>query len=115
MRKIIYVIALAATLITQGCFSTVTPKRVIAKEASFDGNSQTSGEIRFSDGSLLITTNARDRYNALIDLYGNTFTPPIKRDFGVTSGPFEDQPMYWMTKAAIEKFAEMTMMKNQGR
>lgn len=67
---------------------TVAPKPVTDKVASYDGNAQNSGFISWaSDGGGIITPHARDRYNALIELYGTRFLPPLKYDAGITATP----------------------------
>ncbi len=72
-----------------GCASTVTPDRVDARQASWDGNQQNSGWLGFlPDGSGHITANARASYNQLIAIYGRDFLPELRKDDGVK--PFSD-------------------------
>ncbi len=79
-----------------GC--TVTPKRAVDNVASFDGGKQNSGVLGYYTNSvgeqfLILSPNARARYNALIASYGGTnyFLPPLAPDDGIapfTNGTF---------------------------
>lgn len=69
--------------LTSGCTSTVTPRTVLSSQASWDGTNQNSGFIGFEGSAGIITPHARDRYNALIEIYGKKFNPPITFDYGV--------------------------------
>ncbi len=74
---------LLAICLTGGC--TVTPKRVQASSASFDGGAQNSGLIGFDQaGNAILTAHGRDRYNGLVAVYGCKFSPPVERDAGMT-------------------------------
>jgi hypothetical protein len=76
---------LAVILFATSCSTTVTPKHVHASQASFDGNVQNSGFLCFNpDGSGTITPHARDRYNALVEIYGKRLLPPVQVDEGIT-------------------------------
>lgn len=74
-----------AALYATACTSTITPKATPPPaQASFDGNTQDSGFLGWlADGSARITPHARDRYNALIALYGRDYTVPLRSDAGV--------------------------------
>ena len=68
------------------CANTVTPRQVKSQVASWDGTNQNSGFIGFdAAGNGIITPHARDRYNALVDVFGKQFQPPVNRDDGVTA------------------------------
>lgn len=67
-----------------GCARTVTPVIPHDTQASWDGNQQNSGFIGWAqDGSGIITPHARDRYNALVSVYGTNFAPVLKLDAGL--------------------------------
>jgi hypothetical protein len=104
------VAALAVIVMTTGC--TVVPKPVAAAQASYgDDGQQNSGFVRFAPGGAVIDAGARDRYNALIRLYGREWLPPIKSDHGVTpSGEH-----YFITNDALQKFIVMSDWKKMGR
>jgi hypothetical protein len=75
---------LAAALYFSGCSSTVTPEAVAAREAGWgDNGQQNSGFLQFVTGGALIDESARARYNALIELYGDSFLPALKKDQGL--------------------------------
>lgn len=66
-----------------GC-STVAPKVVKDRQASFDGNTQNSGLIEIlANGNAVVTAHWRDRYNAFIDRYGASYQIKM-HDFGLT-------------------------------
>lgn len=84
-----------------GCASTIVPRTVDGHEASYDGNDQTSGVISSVPSGFVVTAHFRQRYNALIAVYGGDFAPPLKPDQGIA--PISDdrwliskQAMVWM-------------------
>lgn len=107
-----FLIALVAVLYFTGCSSTVTPPPVVASEASFgDDGKQNSGFIRFVEGGALIDAGARDRYNALVKLYGGEWLPEIEKDHGI-------RPLataYFISNDALQKFLVMSDWKKMGR
>jgi hypothetical protein len=55
---------------------------------AYDGNVQNSGIIAKSDKGFIVTKGFVDRYNALIEIYGNgvkgyPMTPPLKQNDGI--------------------------------
>lgn len=63
---------------------TVTPKIVKDAGASFDGNARNSGLIGYDPaGRGILTPHARDRYHALIEMYGKRFDPPLRAGDGL--------------------------------
>jgi hypothetical protein len=86
---LVVLLAVFIACYSSGCASTVTPDRVNARQASWDGNTQNSGWLGFlPDGSGHITANARASYNQLIAIYGRNFLPELRKDDGVK--PFSD-------------------------
>lgn len=75
---------IAACLAVSGCMSTVAPKPVVDRQASFDGNTQNSGLVSIlTNGCAIVTPHWRDRYNAFIVRYGASYQ--IKSsDYGLT-------------------------------
>lgn len=99
-------------LVLSGCFGTVKPRIVKDSVASFDGNERNSGFIDFThDGAGVITKNARDRYNLLIEQYGNRFTPPLKQDSGISP----NGENYIIDAEHLVKFATMNRWKKSGQ
>lgn len=83
-KKTIWMLFAASCLGAASC-ARVTPTVDERQTASFDGNIPDAGIIeRLPDDSLHITSSARDRYNDLVDDFGDQLHPPVKRDFGVT-------------------------------
>ena len=79
-------LAILVGLSTPGCKSTlsVVPDPVASTVISFDGNSQNAGLLEWlPDGSKRITAGARDRYNALVEIYSADFVPAIAKDSGI--------------------------------
>lgn len=84
-----------------GCGTPVIPQAVAAQEASWDGNVQNSGIIMSTENGFVVTDHFRARYNALISVYGNDFTPPLKVDTGIAMigtdrHLISKQAMVWM-------------------
>lgn len=103
------------------CFSacsTVSQSVVKSNNASFDGNDQNSGIISATMDGFKVTTHFRDRYNALIDVYGNAkqqdksplFTPALTKDYGLTSN---GDGTYNMTKQAMVYMVQMSELKRR--
>jgi hypothetical protein len=74
------------TFAAQGC-STVTPTPVKPTQAAFSGNDQNGGIIGLAPpgAGYVVTADFRDRYNALIAVYGKDILPPLKADEGITA------------------------------
>lgn len=69
-------------LLISGC--TVIPKHPTTNVPSFDGNSQNSGVIGFTDDHYIIITQEKlAQYDALISVYGSKFYPAIKLNDGI--------------------------------
>jgi hypothetical protein len=79
-------LSVAVLLVGGGCTSTVTPNNVTTHETGFSGNEANGGFVGFApDGQGIITERAKTKYNALIEIYGKEFLPPISKDFGLTT------------------------------
>lgn len=101
---------LAALLAASAC--TVAPVAVKPAAAGFgDDGKQTSGLIAFVEGGALIDAGARDRYNALIKLYGRDWQPAIKADHGIT----RREGLWFITNSALQQFIVMSDWKRMGR
>lgn len=82
---------LALVACQPACTSTVAPKAVEARQASFSvqTGAQDSDIIGLSYNSagdadgFVVTSDGRDRYNALIELYGSKWTPALEKDYGI--------------------------------
>lgn len=108
-----FVVSFLSILLLLGITSCmhVTPVVNESKTIAFDGNEQNAGIINFrDDGSLEITTRARDKYNALIEVYGSYLL--INTDYGVT--PL-DNGNYEMTKEACEDWFKMKLKEEKER
>jgi hypothetical protein len=78
MKTLALILCLALT----AC-GTVKPERVTSAAASYDGNEQNSGIISANANGYVVTNHFRDRYNALVGIYGRDFTSPVKADSGL--------------------------------
>jgi hypothetical protein len=86
-----------------GC-TTATPRVVESPAASWDGTNQNSGFIGWSGHSGVITPHARDRYNALIEIYSKKFVPPLLTDYGITA---TTSNVFLITPEALADFVLM--------
>lgn len=101
--KNIYILLISTILIGCNSITNPTPDIVKPQEISFDGNVQNSGVLyQITSGGFIITESAKERYNALIDKYGNKCTPVLQKDFGLT-------PVYIITDEGFENFAKMVL------
>ena len=98
-RSSLLFLLLASLLVVSQPSCTVVPKHVIDSGASFDSStpktypvSRNGGFLEWTKTGAIITDNARERYNNLIDIYGNRFyqikAVRLRKDDGVT--PFLD-------------------------
>lgn len=85
------------------CTTTIRPKPVTSTAIDFDGNYQDAGILgKAPDGSVIVTEFARERYNRLLEVYGEWFIPVRRKDKGVTPAaisPTRGQT-YYMDRAA---------------
>jgi hypothetical protein len=66
---------------------TVIPHPVKPSTISYSGTNQNSGIVATWPGGGIIDEHKRQRYNALIDLYGAEFHPAVKHDEGLKPLP----------------------------
>lgn len=109
---------LALGMIVSGCTTTLKPVKTEARSASFDSGGQNSGFLGFTNipgaGSVgIITPHARDRYNALIALYGKKFIPPLVQDAGLA--PVAASPNWTITSQALVNFATMNRWRKESK
>lgn len=103
---------LVLSLVLVGC--TVVPKQPVDKTISFDGNEQNGGIVGVTpDKFVIVTSNYRNRYNSLIEKYGNDIIPPISKDFGL-AGPTSTNT-YLMTREAWVHMGMMTAWYKAGK
>jgi hypothetical protein len=103
---------LALVIVATGCTTTVVPVKVQPTTASMDGNEANSGFIAFTkSGAGLITPHARDRYNALVEKYGNRFLPVLQKDSGIR--PAGD--VYEIDGEHLAKFSVMNRWRKEGK
>jgi hypothetical protein len=77
---------LLIALLLGGC-STQIPPLIESRAPSYDGRDLNSGVVALVPGGQIVTAHWRDRYNAMIALYGNRFMPPLQTDAGVSPAP----------------------------
>lgn len=71
-------------MVASSC-AKITPTIDDRETISYNGNVADAGIIEtLPDDSLRITAGARDRYNSLVDDFGDQVSPPVASDFGVT-------------------------------
>jgi hypothetical protein len=102
---------LCAGLALSGCASTVSPDRISADAASYDGNAQNSGIISANALGYVVTAHFRDRHNALVALFGRDFSPPLTPDAGLT----EITSDRWLIdRQHLSQFLEMNAWNRAG-
>ncbi len=87
LREILFlivspVVVATAVIVLSGC-GTQIPPLAESTSASYDGAELNSGVIALVPGGQLVTPHWRERYNAMIALYGSRFTPPVQTDDGI--------------------------------
>lgn len=101
-------------LMLSGCTSTVVPPAIVDVQPSWDGNQQNSGLLGFdADGFGLITEHARDRYNALSEIYGGHYSPPNLSGAGLSDSGTNG--VIRIDKEHLVRFATMQRWKKEGR
>lgn len=105
---------LAVAALMPSCTTVVPTPAVVPASASFDGAEQNSGIVGVQpDGLFIVTSHLRDRYNALVAVYGREFAPPLSSDSGLSPvGPFD---RWTMTPQAMADFATMVQWRRMGR
>jgi len=109
------VLALCAVLVGVGCTSTVVPKPISSKAASWDGNEQNSGLIGKDSqaGYFLVSEHWRERYNGLVTLYGAYYLPPLKVDEGITKTATNG--VYRVDGQRVGKYIQMGWWLKEGK
>ncbi len=103
-------LALIFCLALSAC-GTVAPDRVTSAAASFDGNEQNSGIISANANGYVVTSHFRDRYNALVAIYGRDFTVPVKPDDGLQS---ISGSTWLIDRQHLSQFLEMNAWSRMG-
>lgn len=83
MISIKFVSTLLVLSLATGC--TVAPKPVDSHLPSFDGNAMNSGVLSVGPAGYVITLGARDRYLALVAIYGSRFKPALTGSEGIAA------------------------------
>ena len=104
-------ILLSCFLLGMTACTTVTPSTVIASAPSWDGTEQNSGIIGTFAGGFNVTEHFRDRYNALVDSYGERFAPALRRNAGLSIGP---NGTFIIDPEHMEKFVRMNAWRKAG-
>ncbi len=115
---------IATILVASGCAQhSVAPKENQPTQIAFSGNQQNAGVLGWADdGGSAINSAKRDEYNALIDLYGKQFAPPLKHDDGVAAiatwtdkvGKRHTGAAWSIDKEHVTKFALMKSWEHRG-
>ena len=113
MRRLVGLVGCLLLVVLAGC-TTVRPKIVEDAMASWDGGEQNSGVIALtSQHGAIITQHARDRYNSLINVYGDRFNPSLSKDAGITT-LFTDPPTFQIDAEHLVKFMQMNRWRKSG-
>jgi hypothetical protein len=104
-------------LLTGGC-GTVTQSPVTSQQASYDDNMQNSGILNRDHGTFIVSEAFKNRYNALIEIYGNSkledgspiFVPALKKDQGVSYA----NGQWRMTIQAMSYMVRLSLLQKRG-
>jgi hypothetical protein len=84
-RKIASIFLLPCFLLSLFVFSscsvrqqTVVPRAIVSTEASFDGNVQNSGIIKYDEHGFIVSAHWLERYDAMLARFGDKLFPAIK-------------------------------------
>lgn len=115
MRKWTAAVAVALLVACSGCGTTKTiiPPQVVTTQASFDGNHQTSGILSVDETGFLVTPRYIERYDAMLEKYGERFSPPIKP--GDRRGITPEGENYRITGETRSRFGQMNQMRKDGQ
>lgn len=106
-------LGLAIALASASCTTVVPTPADVPATASFDGAEQNSGIITVdTDGTFVVTSHLRDRYNALAAEYGAAFAPALIPNSGLAP---EGADRWTMTPQAMAAFATMVQWRRMGR
>lgn len=116
-----FALILALAFVT-GC-GTVAPKTNESTHASYDRQDTvvaTSGILGFAPTGRVVSEHYKERYNSLIDLYGDQFNPPLKHDEGIVPnseriGGFDPATSYVIDREHHVKMGQMIQWKRDGR
>lgn len=97
-----------------GCSTTIRPRQIQDTTASFDGGVQNSGVIGFVTNGLAafaeVTPHFRDRYNAMIPIYGTNFLPRLKLDEGISA---HTNGNFLIDLRGLDNFLRMNRLRKQ--
>lgn len=100
-------VAILSILLFAGCLSTVVPPTVKPVAPSFDAGERNSGFYGWATNNGvaygIISQRAKERYNNLIQVYGEKFNPPISKNFGIIDNVSNN----WISLEALSDFATM--------
>ena len=105
--------SLLLIVVLSGCTSTIIPKIVTNNGGSWDDGERNSGFIGFYTNQSqvaygVITPHARDRYNNLIENYGNLIHT-LTKDYGIT----DNGTNFYISLEALADFAKMNRWHKQ--
>jgi hypothetical protein len=101
-----------------GCaHDTIRPEAPKAQTASFDSTVQDSGIVSAEADGFLVTAHFRDRYNAMVELYGHEpeFIPPLERDRGIVPSHKPGRGEYLCNGEAMARFVQLNRWRKMGR
>lgn len=115
---VLWIFAGCLILVAFGGCATVIPEPVPAQTAGFSGDTPHAG-LSQTPAGLEIDASARIRYDALIELYGESkdaagvprFIPALKKDAGLTAAP---DGGYTIDKEHLIDFGLMAGWARQG-
>lgn len=114
-----YIFFLINCILLSGCtlWTNPTPDIINNDIISYDDGIQNGGiiqtyvyfdkETNIKNEGFIITNNAKNRYNSLIDIYGNRFIPELKRNIGIKEIQINNKIYYFISAQYMVYFADM--------
>jgi len=101
---------------SSNCAKNIQPTTVVAHYASYDPKDvlgkPTSGILDFAPGGgRLVSFNVYNRYNSLVDSYGDQFQPPLKKDDGI----IRNEKGWVIDRAHYVQYLQMVQWQRNGR
>jgi len=114
MKKYLHIYILSGLVILAGCSTfEANPKPIdISDESpSYDNGERNSGILDVREEGFVVTPHFRARYNAMIEVYGERFTPTLAKDEGIRRIAEEE---FLIDKRHMVYFLDMNQWRKAG-
>lgn len=114
-RSLTFALLIVVALSFSDCAKPIVPTTNVSTTASYDAGIKNSGVISKTPDrkGFIVTSHFRDRYNSLVDMYGDQFSPALKQDEGFN---FEREGLTCIIDIEhMVKMGQMAQWKRNGR